>query len=98
MSDHTIGEVSSIASIGVGASVIEKHVTFDKKTIDGKFSLDLNELKTFVNKIRFAKDCIGNQELKPTNSELNNLKYRRKIVAIKNIRKMKNFQRKILNV
>ena len=92
LSDHTIGEVSSITSIGVGASVIEKHVTFDKKkTIDGKFSLDLNELKTFVNKIRFAKDCIGNQELKPTNSELNNLKYRRKIVAIKNIRKNEKF-------
>ena len=92
LSDHTIGEVSSIASIGIGATVIEKHVTFNKKkTIDGKFSLDLNELKTFVNKIRFAKDCIGKQVLQPTNSELSNLKYRRKIVAIKNIKKNEKF-------
>ena len=31
LSDHTIGEVSAIASIGYGVTVIEKHVTLNKK-------------------------------------------------------------------
>ena len=92
LSDHTIGEVSAITSIGYGATVIEKHVTLDKKnSIDGLFSLDLAELKKFVRNIRYAKKCSGQIRFGPTRNELKNLKYRRSIVAIKKIKKGEKF-------
>lgn len=95
LSDHTIGEVSAIASIGYGATVIEKHVTLNKKkSIDGIFSLDLDELNKFVKKIRLAKKCSGQIKFGPTKNELKNLKYRRRIVAIKDIKKDEKFSEK----
>ena len=95
LSDHTIGEVSAIASIGYGATVIEKHVTLNKKnSIDGLFSLDLEELKNFVKNIKYAKKCSGQIKFGPTKNELKNLKYRRGIVAIKDIKKEEKFSNK----
>ena len=95
LSDHTIGEVSAIASIGYGATVIEKHVTLSKKnSIDGLFSLDLEELKNFVKNIKYAKKCTGQIKFGPTKNELKNLKYRRGIVAIKDIKKEEKFSDK----
>ena len=94
LSDHTIGGISAITSIGFGATVIEKHITINKKnSIDGLFSLDLSELKKFVRDIRLAKKCIGKIKFGPTKTEIKNLKYRRSIVATKDIKKKEKFSK-----
>ena len=49
-SDHTLGIEVDIAAVALGASVIEKHFTLDKK-MDGPdhvASLDANELKSMM--------------------------------------------------
>lgn len=88
-SDHTLGIDISIAAAALGASVIEKHFTLDKKLIgpDHKASLEPNELKEMVSSIRIIETALGNYEKKPTNSEQNNITVGRKsIVARRHIK------------
>jgi N,N'-diacetyllegionaminate synthase len=60
-SDHTIGHESAIASIGIGATVIEKHITINKnmKGPDHASSLSPGELIEFVKKIRNTEVALG---------------------------------------
>jgi pseudaminic acid synthase len=54
LSDHTLGIGVSVASVALGARVIEKHFTPDKSidTPDKSFSVDPFELKEMVKGIR----------------------------------------------
>jgi N-acetylneuraminate synthase len=50
LSDHSVGNYTAFASIGLGASILEKHFTFDK-TWDGPdipISIDPQELKDLI--------------------------------------------------
>ncbi len=89
LSDHTIGNTASITSIAYGATVIEKHITLDKKikTIDSKFSLDIKEFKLLLNEIKNAWLSLGKVYYGPTKEEIPSLKYRRSIYLIKNKKK-----------
>ena len=54
-SDHTIGDVAAISAIAQGATAIEKHVCLNRQIgIDSKFSLEVKNLKKFVNSCRDA--------------------------------------------
>lgn len=89
-SDHTLGTEVSIASVALGASVIEKHFTLDKnmKGPDHKASLEPAELKCLVKAIRNIEVCLGNGVKRPSLSEVKNICIARKsIVALKNIKK-----------
>ena len=54
----------------------------------------MEELKNFVKNIKYAKKCTGQIKFGPTKNELKNLKYRRGIVAIKDIKKEEKFSDK----
>lgn len=89
-SDHTKGIEVPIAAVALGATVIEKHFTLDRKMEgpDHKASLEPNELKAMVSAIRNIELAIGNGEKLPTESEKKNLEIARKsIIAKKNITK-----------
>ena len=60
-SDHTPGATASIAAVALGASVIEKHFTLDKRLPgpDHAMSLDPKELKFFVAALREASSALG---------------------------------------
>lgn len=57
-SDHTTGNAAAAAATALGAAVIEKHFTLDKnmKGPDHKASLEPDELKNYVNVIRFVRE------------------------------------------
>ena len=60
-SDHTLGLGASVASVALGACIIEKHVTFDRKQEgpDHSFALELDEFRLMVKLIRQAEDALG---------------------------------------
>lgn len=74
-SDHTPGIEVPIAAVALGAEVIEKHFTLDKKMIgpDHLASLDPIELKEMVKAIRNIEIALGSADKNPTPSESKNL-------------------------
>ena len=89
-SDHTIGEEASICSIGMGVSVIEKHITLNKNMVgpDHIASMEPDEFKLFIKKIRKAEQSLGNKIKKPSQVEKKHLLLVRKsVVANKFIKK-----------
>lgn len=70
-SDHTLGDIVSIAAVAMGAKVIEKHFTLDK-CMDGpdhKASLDPQEFTDMVKKIRNIEKAMGDGKKEATNIE-----------------------------
>ena len=61
-SDHSLGDHMSLASLGFGAKVIEKHFTLNKrlKGPDHSFAIEPKELKEMIDKIRKIEEGIGN--------------------------------------
>jgi len=87
-SDHTLGIEIPIASVAMGASVIEKHFTLDRgmEGPDHKASLDPCELKAMVNAIRNIENALGDGVKRPSSSEMENKSVARKsIVAARDI-------------
>ena len=94
LSDHTLGIEASIAAVAMGARIIEKHFTLNKKFRgpDHKASLDTQELKNLIKSIRNIEVGLGSHKKQITNSEKKNIKYVRKsIVAKKKILKGEYF-------
>jgi len=89
-SDHTLGIEVDIASVAMGATIIEKHFTLDK-TMEGpdhKASLEPYELIEMVKAIRNIEKALGSSVKKPSKSETPNIAIARKsIVASSSIQK-----------
>ncbi len=100
-SDHTLGIELPIAAAALGAKIIEKHFTLNKKFEgpDHSSSIDCNELKFMIKSIRNIEKSMGNGVKSPTKSEIKNIKIVRKsIVAKKNIKKGEKFSNKNLTI
>jgi len=84
-SDHTLGIEVDIAAVALGATVIEKHITLDKK-MDGPdhgASLDPNELKSMIIAIRNIELAMGGEIKDLTDSERPNIEIARKSIVAK---------------
>ena len=89
-SDHTEGEETAIAAVALGAKVIEKHITLNKKMRgpDHKASMEPENFIKYVKAIRKTETLLGSKIKKPTKVELKIKKIVRKsIVAKKLIKK-----------
>lgn len=87
LSDHTMGTAVSVASIALGACVIEKHVTLARADggPDGAFSLEPDELKTLVSESRIAWESLGTVGYSLKGSESGNVLLRRSLYAVTDI-------------
>lgn len=100
-SDHALGIETAIAAAALGARVIEKHFTLDKKMAgpDHRASLEPVELKQLVGAIRNIEAALGNGIKKPSNSEIKNISIVRKsIVAVSDIKKGSRFSKNNITV
>ena len=100
-SDHTEGIEVSIAAVAIGAIIIEKHFTLDRKMEgpDHTASLEPNELKKMIIAIRNIEIALGNGEKKPAESEIKNMGIARKsIVARCKIKKGEVFSENNITV
>ena len=96
ISDHTMGVEISIAAAALGAKIIEKHFTINRNLPgpDQKSSLEPKELKLLVKSVRNTELAMGDGIIKPTKSEINNIKIGRKsLIALKDIKKGDKFSK-----
>ncbi len=88
-SDHTLGIEVPIAAAAMGASVIEKHFTLDRRMRgpDHRASIEPDELCDMVRAIRKIEIALGSGIKRPTGVELKNRVHARKsIVAARKIK------------
>jgi len=72
LSDHTPGIEIPIAAVALGASVIEKHITFNNLSDgpDHKASLEVSEFEKMIKAIRNVEKAMGSPVKKATETEL----------------------------
>ena len=71
-SDHTEDDTACIASVALGAKVIERHITLDRSMwgTDQSASLEPKGLKELVRDVRIIEQCLGSGEKKILESEI----------------------------
>jgi N-acetylneuraminate synthase len=87
LSDHTLGNVTAIAAVSLGASVIEKHVTLDRAGggPDDSFSLEPAELEALCRDARTAWEAIGRVDYGRKSSEQGNVQFRRSLYYVRDL-------------
>ena len=83
-SDHTLGIDVGVASVALGASIIEKHVTLDKSIIgmDNQMAIERDELQQMVTSIQNVYQSLGKFNREVSNDELvQRGKMRRSLIA-----------------
>jgi len=88
LSDHTLGIGVAIGSVCLGASVIEKHFTINRKDggVDSAFSMDVDEMKNLVVETTRAWQSLGQISYGPIAKEKKSLKFRRSLYASEDIK------------
>lgn len=100
LSDHTLGIGVSIAAVALGATVIEKHLTIERRDggVDSTFSMEPGEMKMLVEESFKVWQAKGGIFYGVTDQERKSIKFRRSIYAVENIKKGENFSVKNLRV
>lgn len=81
LSDHTMGVGVSVASVALGASVIEKHFTLSRADggVDSSFSMEPDEMRSLVIESERAWQALGKISYGATEKEKKSLVFRRSL-------------------
>lgn len=85
LSDHTLDNSTAIASVALGASIIEKHFTLDRNGggPDDSFSLEPDDMEALCRDARTAWSALGRVNYGRKSSENGNVKFRRSLYFVK---------------
>lgn len=88
LSDHTMGIGAAIASVVLGARVIEKHFTLSREDggVDSAFSIEPDELRNLVIESERAFLALGNIQYGVQDAEKKNLIFKRSLYVVKDIK------------
>lgn len=88
LSDHTMGIGASVASVALGACVIEKHFTLRRADggVDSAFSIEPEELRNLVIESERAYLALGTIQYGVQQAEKNSVKYKRSIYVSKDVK------------
>ena len=88
LSDHTMGIGAAIASIALGARVVEKHFTLRRADggVDSEFSIEPEELKSLVIESDRAYKALGKVKYGIQESEKNSLRFKRSIYVVTDVK------------
>jgi N-acetylneuraminate synthase len=87
LSDHTMGVGVAVASVALGATVVEKHFTLRRADggVDSTFSLEPEEMARLVEETDRAWRALGSVAYGATEAERPSLAFRRSLYAVKDI-------------
>jgi len=87
LSDHTPGIGAAVASVALGATVIEKHFTLDRNDggVDSVFSIEPDELAALVRETNHAWQALGEISYGARGSEKDSLAFRRSLYVTRDI-------------
>lgn len=88
-SDHTLGTAIPLASVALGACLIEKHFTLDKNMEgwDHKVSATKDEMKEIVQNATRVSEALGSFRITATESDEKKREFRRSIVLTREMKK-----------
>ena len=88
LSDHTMGIGVSVASVALGATVIEKHFTLNRADggVDSTFSMEPFEMAQLVVETERAWQALGQVSYGPTEAEKKSIVFRRSLYIVKDLK------------
>ncbi len=89
LSDHSLGDITAISAVALGASVVEKHFILDRSIggPDSDFSMIPADFENMVKKIRSVEKCLGNVTYSLSDKMKSNRKFSRSLFAVSDIKK-----------
>ena len=87
LSDHTLTPVAALVALGLGACILEKHLTLDRSDggPDSAFSLEPAEFRELVSQLREAEASRGHVRYGPSPAETKSLAFRRSLIVVKDV-------------
>lgn len=88
ISDHTLGIGVAVASVALGATVIEKHFCLSRAEggVDSAFSLEPEEMKMLVKEANAAYQALGKISYGVSEQEKKSLQFRRSLYIVEDMR------------
>ncbi len=89
LSDHSMGSVSAVTAVALGARIIEKHfcLSRDFGGPDSSFSMEPDEFKQMVEDVQMAAKAVGDVAYQVSDEEKSNYAVRKSIFVSKDIKK-----------
>ena len=88
LSDHSMGSAVEVASVALGAKMVEKHLTLRRADggPDGAFSMEPEEFKEIVDHIRIVEKALGQAEYRLTEKQEKERSGSRSLFVVKEIK------------
>jgi len=89
LSDHTLGHTVPLGAVALGAKIVEKHITLSRADggPDAKFSMEPDEFKEMVSRIRELEKALGQVTYELTYKQKKSREHSRSLFVVKDIKK-----------
>lgn len=100
LSDHTMGTGVAVASVALGARVIEKHFTLDRSEggVDSAFSMEPQEFRMLIEETERAFYALGQVHYGILPDEKKSLTYKRSVYIVEDMKAGETFTEKNLRI